>query len=180
MEESRQDRERLSGSIVKSNALKIAAELGVENFSASNGWLDSFFRRHRITISKFNKGIQSDSAGLEEKSDLQIQTMSVNESLEEQRTLQEADETEVQMEEIVYDQLQEDFKTAEGEYHIELIEDEHSEEANENALDEPWKSWCRMCGNCETTSVVDTERAEIVQQLLYVSLVNLQIVWDKL
>lgn len=173
MEESRQEKEKLSGSIVKSVALEIAAELGVENFSASNGWLDSFFRRHRITISKFNQGIQNDSAGYEAKSDLQIQTMPINEYLhespEEQQKLQEVDETEVQLEEIVYDQLQDDFRNEEGEFHVELVEDEHSEEAHQNAVDQPWKSWCRMCGNCETISVVDVERAEIVQQLLYVS-----------
>lgn len=39
----------VSGPMLKTQALEVADELGIENFTASNGWLDSFTKRHQIT-----------------------------------------------------------------------------------------------------------------------------------
>ncbi len=42
----------ITGSLVKEKALQFAKELDITTFKASNGWLESFRKRHNITFSK--------------------------------------------------------------------------------------------------------------------------------
>ncbi len=41
----------VSGPLIKEKALILSLELGYDNFSASNGWLDRFRQRHNIKYS---------------------------------------------------------------------------------------------------------------------------------
>jgi len=43
-------RQNVTGSMIQQEALRIASELGISNFAASNGWLDHFRRVHNIVI----------------------------------------------------------------------------------------------------------------------------------
>lgn len=42
----------VSGNILKEKALEIANELNVENFNASNGWIERFKERHGLSFKK--------------------------------------------------------------------------------------------------------------------------------
>ena len=42
----------VSGHMIQAKAVEIARELGFNNFTASNGWLESFRKRHSITFGK--------------------------------------------------------------------------------------------------------------------------------
>lgn len=44
----------VTGPMMKAAALKIAAELSIDSFSASNGWLECFRKRHNIKWSQIN------------------------------------------------------------------------------------------------------------------------------
>lgn len=44
----------ITGPMIQEKALQIAQELGVENFKASNGWLESFKKRHNIHATKMS------------------------------------------------------------------------------------------------------------------------------
>lgn len=45
----------LNGVVIKAQAIKIATELGYENFPCTNGWIDRFKNRHNITYTKISK-----------------------------------------------------------------------------------------------------------------------------
>lgn len=172
--------EKLSGSIIKSVALEAAADLHVENFLASNGWLFSFFKRHKITISEFNKSIDtSTSRGNASPDDVQFITIPmideenhegnlVEENIENAKTEAEVDETTMQVVEYEYEQ-QENSQELEDEFQIEMVEEEQANEASYESDEPQWQNWCRLCGNCETLPELETQHAEIVQQLLFVS-----------
>lgn len=162
MYESRSNNQKLSGSIIKTVALEIAAELEVDGFSASNGWLFSFFKRNQITISEFNKGV-------DQYEDDNNAVKAVAEDFEDNGMIEqikpEPNAQIKQPEEIGYEfldnsnDLKETYETREVH-----VEDEEEEEPPESQ----WHSWCRMCGNTETVLELEIEHAEIVQQLLYV------------
>jgi hypothetical protein len=42
----------VDGSILQEKSLKIAATVGIENFSASNGWISCFKQRHGLIFKK--------------------------------------------------------------------------------------------------------------------------------
>lgn len=182
MEESRLKGEKLSGSIIKSVALEAASDLQVENFLASNGWLFSFFKRHRITISEYNKSINTsgDNSRGGNKSDdvVQFRTIPmidefheenvIEENIQNTKTEAEVDETIMQVVEYEYEQ-QDDSQELEEEFQVEMVNEEQADETIYESDEPPWQSWCRLCGNCETLPELEVQHAEIVQQLLFVS-----------
>lgn len=46
--------EKVTGNLIKTFALTAAKDLNIRGFSASNGWLSSFLKRHQIRLSEFN------------------------------------------------------------------------------------------------------------------------------
>lgn len=152
MYRSRDNNKKLSGSIIKTVALEIAAELLVENFGASNGWLFSFFKRHNITISDFNKGIDP------YENDARYHRANTTVALTEE--VHETDLCEPKHEEIETSGYA--ILDNSGTFEV--------EEMNEPEIEDPiWKSWCRMCGNCETQTEADVAHIEITRRLLMVS-----------
>lgn len=178
MYESRERQEKLSGSSIKAMALELASELEVENFSASNGWLFSLFKRHQITISQFNKGIKSmgDSQNLStcnsvNDSKLLEETIVTTPDtfVEAETTFHEAETTKPEYENF-------DFNTntsCNDFFETEVVnEDDQEERLIEEDVQESdpvWRSWCRMCGEYDAAQRIDEEKIEIVQQLLNVS-----------
>lgn len=175
MHESRKKGEKLSGTIIKSVALSIAAELDVDNFSASNGWLFSFFKRNTITISEFNKG--TDQIGFKTRvapktinlPTEEIQDDSLNGMVKlEHYTFNKPEQVDQTMEilEVGYE-----FIDSSGDkYDTEMVDEQEIVEPEvEEHCESPWRSWCRLCGNCETLPVIDEHHSDIVQQLLTVS-----------
>jgi len=160
MNESRENNIKLSGNIVKTVALEIAAELGVENFAASNGWLCSFFKRNKIMMSQFNKGTDQydddrskTGAELVAWSEVEEPEEYLEEKFDYQNELLEDEDT--------------PYESVDMNYEVEAIEEDQSYYAiDESGL---WRSWCRMCGSRETPAEQDPKHLEIVQQLLRVS-----------
>lgn len=152
MLESRANEQKLSGSIIKTVALEFAAELGVENFAGSNGWLHSFFKRNRININDFNKGIDPYHEANE------INNFKIIEEYQENDTVDSME--------------QDDSAIDSKDFGIEMIEEEFQEDlkdVQEDHLDLPWGIWCRFCGKCETRPELEPHHIEIVQKLLEVS-----------
>lgn len=145
MLDARAHDQKLSGSIVKTVALEFAAELGVQNFAGSNGWLHSFFKRNRINISDFNKGV-----------DPYNDDSTINDSKIADEVFHENERTET------------DEHSANDLYNIEMIVEECQDlvQDHEEHLDGVWRNWCRLCGKCETLPEHEPQHAEIVQKLL--------------
>ena len=182
MYESRERHEKLSGSSIKAMALELASELEVENFSASNGWLFSLFKRHQITISEFNKGIKSmvdsqksSTCNSVNESKLLVETIvepSPDDTFVESPTFHETESTKPEYELVT----SYDYNTSTNcndYFETEIVnEDDHEERLIEEDVQETeplWRSWCRMCGGCDATQRIDDDKIEIVQQLLNVS-----------
>jgi kinesin family protein 6/9 len=55
-QDARERRINVTGALLQEKARKFARELGNDNFKASNGWLESFRHRHRITFTSKRKG----------------------------------------------------------------------------------------------------------------------------
>lgn len=53
--ESRQRGEELTGTAIKQRALEFAQQLGLNDFKASDGWLEKFKQRHNVLSNKFVK-----------------------------------------------------------------------------------------------------------------------------
>ena len=49
-----QRRINVTGPLLKEMALKFSADLKIDNFKASNGWLDCFIKRHNIVFGKMS------------------------------------------------------------------------------------------------------------------------------
>lgn len=159
MLDSRANDQKLSGSIIKTVALEIAAELGVENFGGSNGWLHSFFKRNRININDFNKGVDPYSYNEESSiNDSKIIVENYHENFDEN------DQVEI----TEHADSPNDMKDM---YDVEMIEEDPQEivQDQEDHIDVFWKNWCRLCGNCETLSEQEPQHTEIVEKLLNVS-----------
>lgn len=52
----------ISGPLLQANALDVAKEVGLDKFTASNGWLDKFKTRHKICF----KSISGESAAVDD------------------------------------------------------------------------------------------------------------------
>lgn len=171
MNESKSNNQKLSGSIIKTVALEIASDLGVEGFAASNGWLFSFFKRNRITISEFNKGvdpyeeeslkiIKSESTSIIEE--VEDNVPADNFSFEDATTRKDSE----CVAEIGYEFLDSSTDLKEM-YETEIVDT--GDEIDHDPVESSWHNWCRMCGNTETLSELELQHAEIVQLHLYVS-----------
>lgn len=182
---SRERNEKLSGSSIKAMALELATELQVENFSASNGWLFSLFKRNQITISEFNKGIDTSVKPKKVQMDQRVTTVvtTVHEELHEDNIEAETSE---RYEEIKY---RSDESTPKGEYEMENFEYTTSDSCNElfeteiveeeepeeriieeiTESDSSWRNWCRICGGCGEMQVIDADKIEICQFIFSVS-----------
>lgn len=171
MYESRTNNQKLSGSIIKTVALEIAADLGVDGFAASNGWLFSFFKRNRITISEFNKGVdQYEEDTLKEQ---KVSSISVANDFEgnvpeddiKTEHLDQKKEAE-EVVEIGYEFLDSSNDLKEI-FEAELVDEE--DEPDDEVQEPQWRNWCRICANTETLFELELEHAEIIQQLLHVN-----------
>lgn len=157
----RSHNQKLSGGIIKNQALEIAMELEVENFGASNGWLHSFFKRNNISIAEFNKGADpyADAKRLEvecedyyeEAGDSKLDPLIKDESV--RQALDEVIET------VEYDQEEQDEFTLEAEV----------EEVVEEYVPPAWLNWCRVCGSRQTLPEVDSELLEYANQVFQVT-----------
>lgn len=145
MHQARDRGSKITGSQIKAVALENASKSGLVEFSGSNGWLQSFFRRHGIVLSEFNKF-----------SDTTLQNIKVKDI--EASSIIECEEYEV-----------EDNKK-----NIKLIEG-NSQQQEEEIVEEPleyiytgeWKNWCRTCGS-DTDQFIDIEQNvyEVITLLL--------------
>lgn len=151
----RSHHQKLSGGVVKNQALEIAAELGVEGFGASNGWLCSFFKRNNISIAEFNRGADP---------------FAETKKIEYEEYFEVIDEGKA-------DPLIKGEASGPPEEAVETVEYEEAEsymlEVEEQALEEfdppAWLEWCRVCGNRETLEKVDSEILEYAIRIFQVS-----------
>lgn len=129
--EARTNSVRITGSSIQSVALETAAQLGFEAFSASNGWLCSFFRRNNINIKDLNEGCVDIKRDIIRPSSTSINNMESDFNLN--ISLQQYDDDD------------------DNEMKDELILHE-SDELNVN-----WRNWCRLCGNSDASSIIEIE-----------------------
>jgi hypothetical protein len=137
--ESRENGERFTGSTIQAIALETAAKLGFDDFSGSNGWLFSFFRRNNISIKELNSGGESTNTRRKGA------TTTVEESFASEMNIDES--TNDIKEEFIYSE------TIENEEEYVVIN---------------WRDWCRVCGGTETLPEVEQDILEIVAKLLNV------------
>ncbi|CRL05320.1 CLUMA_CG018105, isoform A [Clunio marinus] len=190
MYESRAKNEKLSGSIIKTIALTIASELGVENFHASNGWLFSFFKRNNISMNSFNQGVELNPNPVEPKEKSKSKTSAKDFIIEEIPMKEENQEIDIIIEDHVIDEItsQENLEVDMNE--IESIdyafsEEEHNVEESsditpakfesEASEDVPWRSWCRLCGFYESTEHLEIHQIDLVQQLFHISVDDIRV-----
>lgn len=151
----RSHNQKLSGGVVKNQALEIAAELGVEGFGASNGWLCSFFKRNNISIAEFNRG--ADPFAEAKKIEYEEYFEVIDEGKADPLIKGEASETLGEAVETV------EYEDAES-YMLE-VEEQALEEFDPPA----WLEWCRVCGNRETMEKVDSEILDYAIRVFQVS-----------
>lgn len=152
----RSQNQKLSGGVIKNQALEIAMELEVENFGASNGWLHSFFKRNNISIAEFNKG--ADPYAEVKRLEAEEYYEEANDSKLDPLIKDESDQP-----------LDEVIETIEYEEADEFsLEAEVEEEAVEEYVPPAWLSWCRICGSRETRSEVDSSLLEYANQVFQV------------
>lgn len=164
----RSHNQKLSGGIIKNQALEIADELGVENFGASNGWLCSFFKRNNISIAEFNRGADpfaeakkleySYEEYYEEVDDSKVDPLIKGET---EQPLDEVIET------VEYEQEGSEIFTMDAEVEEEAVVE------NEPPA---WLNWCRVCGNRQTLKKVEPEILEQATQVFQVGFAELKFV----
>ena len=176
MLESRANDQKLSGSIIKTVALEFAAELGVANFAGSNGWLHSFFKRNKINISDFNKGVDpySEASITDPNKTNEYINQNQHDSVTEKTQLW-ANESNIDEDYQDNNESEEHANNTEDDYTIEMIDEELEESLDSSQIQEDhlddvaWKNWCRLCGKCETMTETEPQITEIVHNLLNVS-----------
>ncbi|KAG5673973.1 hypothetical protein PVAND_003969 [Polypedilum vanderplanki] len=87
---SRENKVRITGSSIQSIALEAAAKLGYHDFSGSNGWLFSFFKRNNISIKELNEGIENENKKLQEIEDnsvTEILCTAINDDVREEEEI---------------------------------------------------------------------------------------------
>lgn len=137
--------------------MEIASELNIPNFAASNGWLFSFFKRNKITISEFNKGHDFYETSKRESSPI-VDCIVDDEVVEIQFEKQESEE-EIEM--VLEEEPEEEAECEE--------DDNQYYEESEVIQEASWRSWCRVCGNRETQPELEFQHSEIMKQLYLVS-----------
>lgn len=139
MNDAKSNGEKITGSQIKSVALEIASKLGVDDFSGSNGWLCSFFKRHGIVLSEFNGD-----------NDTSIQLIKMRRS---------ADTSNVENVEYFEDVIQESPEKVQ----FEVKEEEVVEEILTYTAE--WRSWCLLCSGTGLTSDYNPNLNEVIQKL---------------
>lgn len=154
----RSQNQKLSGGIIKNQALEIASELKVENFGASNGWLCSFFKRNNISIAEFNRG--ADPFAEQKQIEYEEYYEEVDQGKVEPLLKHEAG---IRLEAVATIEFEHE------EVDSYMLEAEVEEEAVEEFDPPAWLEWCRVCGNRETLDKVDSEVAEYANRVFKVS-----------
>lgn len=170
MNDSRERNQKLSGSIIKSVALEYAADLGIESFAASNGWLFGFFKRNRISISEFNKGVDpyqrkenetDNRATNDQLSDTHEIVMEEIVSTEEDEGAENKYSTsEVGFDDKTEEDMEEDFETTSNDEQDVLVD---------QIQESSWRSWCRLCGCLESSNIVEFTNEPILMEMFNVS-----------
>lgn len=156
MYETRSSGEKITGSQIKAVALEKASLAGVSEFSGSNGWLCSFFKRHDIVLSDFNKG-----------NDSTIQLIKLK-RLFEPVEIDEQDEENENNESTANISMIECYEDLEK---SEMIVQEDPEEIEEFIEEEipiysaEWKNWCRLCAQSDVLPHFNSNHGNVIQAL---------------
>lgn len=186
--------EKLSGSAIKAVASELALRLNVNGFGGSNGWLYSFCKRNNISITQYNKDIESSKT-------LEIVYQPLSEQEEEEFHLNDNYITDESVESTVtannptaseltsnahtheiieIEETEDNFSQPQQEVYIandstEMKED-HAEmtvgtgnSEAESESEPSWNYWCRVCGDINTLQEIDYDLTPTALQVFHVS-----------